>query len=123
MPQFRYRALTPAGEIVVGEVDAPSRDEVMRRIEYLGHLPIEAEAAVQGLFSGRARTGKSPRSRDVTVFLRQLALLIDREDTGLIAEANLLRYGEVAAGPIDQGRQVGPKFLLDGVAWIVRAGL
>jgi general secretion pathway protein F len=34
MPQFRYRAVTHAGEIVVGEVDAPSREEVVRRIEY-----------------------------------------------------------------------------------------
>ena len=45
MPQFRYRTDTPAGRIVVGEVDAPSRDEVVRRIEYLEHLTIEAEIA------------------------------------------------------------------------------
>jgi len=30
MPQFRYRALTQAGELVLGEVDAPSREEVVR---------------------------------------------------------------------------------------------
>jgi general secretion pathway protein F len=42
MPQFRYRTNTAAGRIVVGEVDAPSQDEVVRRIEYLGHLTIEA---------------------------------------------------------------------------------
>jgi general secretion pathway protein F len=76
MPQFRYRALTQAGEVVVGEVDAPSREEVVRRIEYLGHLPIEAEAATQGIFTASRRGGKLPRSRDVTVFLRQLALLV-----------------------------------------------
>ena len=76
MPQFRYRALTPAGEIVVGEVDAPSREEVVRRIEYLGHLPIAAEAATQGMFSAGKRSSKPPRSRDVTIFLRQLALLV-----------------------------------------------
>jgi len=33
MPQFRYRAVTHAGEIVVGEVDASSCEEVVRRIE------------------------------------------------------------------------------------------
>src|SRR5947209_14417238 len=76
MPQFRYRALTQAGELVLGEVDAPSREEVVRRIEYLGHLPIDAEAATPGLFTTSRRGGKLPRSRDVTVFLRQLALLI-----------------------------------------------
>jgi general secretion pathway protein F len=45
MPQFRYRAVTHAGEIVVGGVDAPSREEVVLRIEYLGHLTIDAELA------------------------------------------------------------------------------
>ena len=50
MPQFRYRALTQAGAIVVGEVDAPSREEVFRRIEYLGHLPIDVEPLTQGIF-------------------------------------------------------------------------
>jgi general secretion pathway protein F len=86
MPQFRYRALTPAGEIVVGEVDAPSREEVVRRIEYLGHMPIEAEAAAQGMFGARGRIGKPPRPRDVTIFLRQLALLVG---SGLTLEGAL----------------------------------
>ena len=30
---------------MVGEVEAPSDDEVLRRIEYLGHLPIDTEVA------------------------------------------------------------------------------
>ena len=86
MPQFRYRALTPAGEIVVGEVDAPSREEVVRRIEYLGHMPIEAEAATQSMFGARGRIGKPPRPRDITIFLRQLALLVG---SGLTLEGAL----------------------------------
>jgi general secretion pathway protein F len=91
MPQFRYRALTQAGEVVVGEVDAPSREEVVRRIEYLGHLPIEAEAATTGIFSGSGRGGKPPRSRDVTIFLRQLALLAG---AGLTLEGALQTLGD-----------------------------
>ena len=51
MPQFRYRAVTHAGEIVVGEVDASSREEVLRRIEYLGHLTIDAEIATTGFLT------------------------------------------------------------------------
>jgi hypothetical protein len=43
MPQFRYRTVTSAGRIVVDELDAPSRDEVVRRIEYLGHPTIDSE--------------------------------------------------------------------------------
>jgi general secretion pathway protein F len=73
MPQFRYRAVTHAGEIVVGEVDASPREEVVRRIEYLGHLTIAAEIAATGILNRRGSIGKLPRSRDVSIFLRQLA--------------------------------------------------
>jgi general secretion pathway protein F len=73
MPQFSYRAVTHAGEIVVGEVDASSREEVVRRIEYLGYLTIAAEIAATGILNrGRGSIGKLLRSRDVSIFLRQL---------------------------------------------------
>src|SRR6266705_208552 len=52
MPQYRYRALAQGGEIVVGEVEAPSDDEVLRRIEYLGHLPIYVAMVRAGEASG-----------------------------------------------------------------------
>jgi general secretion pathway protein F len=84
MPQFRYRAVTPAGEVVVGQVEAPSHEEVIRRIEYLGHLPIDAQIATEGFV--RNLTLSAPRSRDVTIFLRQLALLVE---AGLTLEAAL----------------------------------
>src|SRR5262249_9966105 len=81
MPQFRYRAVTHAGEILTGEVEAPSRVEVVRRIEYLGHLTIEAEIASAGMLSGAGllgdkQSGKQLKSRDVSMLLRQLALLL-----------------------------------------------
>jgi general secretion pathway protein F len=94
MPQFRYRALTQAGEVVVGEVDAPTREEVVRRIEYLGHLPIEAEVATQRSFAAARRGGKPPRTRDVTVFLRQLALL---SGAGLTLEGALQTLADDAS--------------------------
>jgi general secretion pathway protein F len=93
MPQFRFRAMTSSGEIVAGEVDVPSRAEVVSRVEYLGHLLIEAElAAKSGFLSTSASTaGKRPKRRDVTLFLRQLALLIG---AGLTLEAALQTLGE-----------------------------
>ena len=65
MPHYRYRALTKAGEIILGDVDAPSREEVLRRIEYLGHLPVEAEVAAAAVASAAAaaamrRTASAP---------------------------------------------------------------
>ena len=85
MPHFRYRALTRTGEIILGDVEAPSREEVLRRIEYLGHLPVEAEIAGRGA----VRTdllGGSLRPRELTTFLRLLALLLR---SGLTLEAAL----------------------------------
>jgi general secretion pathway protein F len=91
MPQYRYRALAQGGEIVVGEVEAPSCDEVLRRIEYLGHLPIDTEVVTPSVLSRGSGIGrKLPRARDVTIFLRQLALLIG---AGLPLEAALQTLG------------------------------
>jgi general secretion pathway protein F len=89
MPHFRYRAVTHAGEIVVGEAEAPSRDEVVRRIKYLGHLPIDAEVITSSVLARSG--GKAPRPRDVTIFLRQLALLIGSR---LTLEAALQTLGD-----------------------------
>jgi len=136
MPQFRYRALTSAGEIVVGEVDAPSRDEVVRRIEYLGHLPIEAEAATQGIFSAASRTGKTPRSRDITIFLRQLALLIgagltleaalqtlaDDTTKAMVRFANALRSSISAGDSFAEALEQHPTVIEPAYVAMVRAG-
>jgi general secretion pathway protein F len=93
MPQFRFRAMTSSGEIVAGEVEAPSRAEVVSRVEYLGHLLIEAELAAKGNFLSKATSTaeKRPKRRDVTLFLRQLALLLS---AGLTLEAALQTLGE-----------------------------
>src|SRR6516164_8694612 len=85
MPHYRYRALTKAGEIILGNVEAPSREEVLRRIEYLGHLPVEAEIAGRGSARTDLLSG-SLRSRELTTFLRLLALLLR---SGLTLEAAL----------------------------------
>jgi general secretion pathway protein F len=93
MPQFRFRAMTLSGDIVAGEVDAPSRVEVVKRVEYLGHLLIDAELAAKGGFlsKGANTSQKKPKKRDVTLFLRQLALLIG---AGLTLEAALQTLAE-----------------------------
>jgi general secretion pathway protein F len=44
MPNFRYQALTQAGEIVSGSISADTAAEVARRIEYLGLVPIGSVA-------------------------------------------------------------------------------
>jgi general secretion pathway protein F len=77
VPSFRYRALTQSGEIVSGSISAPTAAEVAHRIEYLGLVPIETVTEDR---SGGGRLSLSmfsrPRAEDVTVFTRDLALLL-----------------------------------------------
>ena len=82
MPTFQYRALTPVGEVITGSLDAISVVEVNRRIEYLGLIPIEAATARNeakfgsaALFS-RLPSFMRPRLEDVTIFTKDLALLL-----------------------------------------------
>jgi general secretion pathway protein F len=92
MSHFRYRAITPAGDFVAGEVEAPSREEVIRRIEYLGHVTIEVEAATNSMLArSSVFRNRTPRPRDMTIFLRQLAVLVG---AGLTLEAALQALGD-----------------------------
>src|SRR5437660_593843 len=99
MPNFRYRALTQGGEIVSGLISAPTAVEVARRIDYLHLVPIDTiveEATTRG---GHFKFpfGQRARSEDVTVFTRDLALLLK-------AGARLDDALELLATDIDVGR-------------------
>jgi general secretion pathway protein F len=77
MASFRYRALTPSGEVVSGSITAPSASEVAHRIEYLGLIPIETvsdegKAGARWDFSFLSH----PKPEDVTIFTGDLALLL-----------------------------------------------
>jgi general secretion pathway protein F len=77
VPSFRYRALTQSGEIVSGSIAAPTAAEVAHRIEYLGLVPIETvteERSPGGRFNWAMLS--RPRAEDITVFTRDLALLL-----------------------------------------------
>jgi general secretion pathway protein F len=99
MPNFRYRALTQAGEVVSGSISAPTAAEVARRIEYLGLVPIDTviEAGASGASGFGFSLGRTPRAEDVTVFTLDLALLLKagaRLDDGL----------ELLSSDVDIGR-------------------
>jgi len=79
-----------SGDVITGEVDASSREEVARRVEYLGHLLIEIDnAAPKSLFS--TGPSKRPSAQSVTLLLRQLSLLVG---AGLTLEAALQTLAE-----------------------------
>jgi general secretion pathway protein F len=76
MPSYRYRAMNGSGKLVSGAMAGQSAGEVARRIETLGLVLVETltveDAAPRrsfGLFN-------QPRAEDVTVFTRDLGLLL-----------------------------------------------
>ncbi|MGY3265968.1 type II secretion system protein XpsF [Lysobacter sp. HA35] len=48
MALFRYKALNPRGEMLDGQMEAASVDEVVQRLQGQGHLPVEAKPASEG---------------------------------------------------------------------------
>ncbi len=79
MPNFRYRALTEAGEIVSGAVIAPNVSEVAQRIAHLGLIPIETFAEGNESAGGGSSAFSMfsrPRAEDLTIFTGDLALLL-----------------------------------------------
>jgi general secretion pathway protein F len=96
---FRYRALTQAGEVVSGSISATTVAEVIRQVEYLGFVPIEAvnddgrTAASRFNFTFLNR----PRAEDITLFTRDLALLLK-------AGARLDAALELLSNDLDIGR-------------------
>ena len=79
MPTFQYRALSNAGDLVRGSIEAHGEVEANRRIEALGLIPIEAvtarpEAVKRSPF--RLLSLSKPRPEDVTIFTADLALLL-----------------------------------------------
>ncbi len=98
MPNFRYRAMSQTGEIVTGSISASSLAEVSQRIEYLGLVAIDT--ALEGdaaNWSFSLPTLSRPRPEDVTIFTRDLALLMK-------AGARLNDALELLANDMDVGR-------------------
>jgi general secretion pathway protein F len=100
MPTFGYRALTQSGEVVAGSISAASAAEVSHRVEYLGLVLIEtgpaADASAKWSFSLSALS--RPRPEDVTIFTRDLALLLKsgaRLDDGLELLGNDMDVGRL----------------------------
>ena len=45
MTQFRYQALSAAGEVLHGQMEAGSAEEVIGKLQEAGHIPVEARRA------------------------------------------------------------------------------
>jgi general secretion pathway protein F len=84
MPVFQYKAVTPAGEVLEGAMDASSRAGVIDRLRDMGYTPIRAvEAGAAEAAPAQARRGGSPAlfRRGVTpdevgIVTREIATLL-----------------------------------------------
>jgi general secretion pathway protein F len=77
MPNYRYRALNGNGELVSGAIAAAAPGDVAQRIERLGLVLVDNVTLEEGGSAGRAFSiFNKPRAEDVTIFTRDLALLL-----------------------------------------------
>ena len=77
MPQFIYKALTPAGEQLEGQMDAASQSEVIGKIQAAGNIPLTAKElgtgfSLENIMSSR----KTITQNQVGEFTDQLATLL-----------------------------------------------
>jgi len=85
MPVFQYKAVTPAGEVLEGAMDAATRTGVIERLRDMGYTPIRAvEAGVAEGVAAPARRGQSSAlfrkgvSQDeIGVVTREIATLLN----------------------------------------------
>jgi general secretion pathway protein F len=78
MPLFRYKALSPIGEALDGQMEAASAAEVIAKLQDAGNIPVEAKLADESAGGGLAGLFKRAEmnSAQVLQFTQQLATLL-----------------------------------------------
>jgi general secretion pathway protein F len=76
---YYYKAVTPAGEVLEGQLDLGSHDEVVGKLQDAGNIPLEVREADSGdsasLFAALFKR-KTLREAQVVQFTQQLATLL-----------------------------------------------
>lgn len=77
MPIFEYKAVSVSGETLTGEMQAPSQDVVIQRIQEQGNIPISAREASSGLKLSTLLSGRKGLSqREIGDMTQQLSTLL-----------------------------------------------
>jgi len=81
MAVFRWQGVSPRGEVLQGEMEAATRDAVLVRLRAQRIRPMPDKIKEKGKGLDREITipgfGESIRTRDIVIFTRQLATMID----------------------------------------------
>ncbi len=99
MPVYRYRAVNPAGELAVGELDAANEGEIVGRLRDQGLMPMQiahASGAPAGTGAPRAERGRRRSMFEPKTVTRDHLLGLTRE------LATLLRAGL----PLDRALEI-----------------
>jgi general secretion pathway protein F len=78
MGTFEYKAISGAGKMLVGTMEAQSRSEVVEHLERVGYTPVSAKETAGNRKAGSWRDllTPEPRSEDITGFTLDLAMLL-----------------------------------------------
>lgn len=101
MPVFHYKAVSHGGEVLQGEIEAPSRAVAIEKLQGAGHLPISAEPMSAGSIKAKGPVLRWPRPgaarRDaIRAMTRELATLLK---AGLPLDQALKTLADVSASP------------------------
>jgi len=112
MPLFTYKAVSPSGETISGEMEAPSQDLVIAHIQETGNIPVQAREVSSGFRLDmllRGRQGLSQREiGDITGQLSTLlgaGLPLDRSLGILVELAENERVGQTLQKIRDRVRE------------------
>ena len=99
MRRFSYKAVTPDGKVLQGEIEAATREAVIDRLRGQGAIPIRAEECQQrarraGLTMPSLFKKTSLNSRDIMHLTRELAILLE---AGLPLDRSLATLGNLAS--------------------------
>ncbi len=101
MPFYQYKAVTPAGELQEGVLEASSGPAAIARLQQMGFIPIRADEA--GVAKAAATTAKRPlfarrgvTQNEIGVMTRELATLLK---AGLSLDRSLEILINLAASP------------------------
>ncbi|OPX28002.1 MAG: hypothetical protein B1H08_06730 [Candidatus Omnitrophica bacterium 4484_171] len=76
MPVYYYRAKSDPQNIVEGEIEASSKEAALKKIEDMGYFPVKLEERLAKEAKSKKFLFKRMSPRSLTIFTRQLAILI-----------------------------------------------
>src|SRR5262249_54250596 len=81
MPTFRYRAISPSGEVHTGTMEATTEAEVILRLQRQGSMPMRAEPAMRTswwgtLWNMEFGSGHRLRRYETAELVRELATML-----------------------------------------------